>query len=112
MKDKKEKAKRVASGETTRLSSEEINKKTRNKKAKDMSKTQVIGKEVIDATNKKSKKTKREKDNKKKKQKFSQRHPRIATIIKIILLLLLLLIIICAGIFNTNTLPKTRCAVS
>ena len=99
MKDKKEKARRVADSATTRLSSEEVNKRAKSKKVKDMSKTQVIGKDVIDATNKKGKKTQKSKDSKKKKLKFGQKHPRIATIIKIILVLLLLFIIICAGIF-------------
>ena len=55
MKDKKEKTRRVADSATTRLSSEEVNKRAKSKKVKDMSKTQVIGKDVIDATNKKGK---------------------------------------------------------
>ena len=98
MKDKKEKAKRAANtdGRTTRLSSEEVNRKAKNKKVNDMSKTQVLGRDDINAANGKNKKAKKEK---KKKLKFRQKHPRIVTIIRIILLLILLFIIICAGIF-------------
>ena len=94
MKDKKEKAEKAKVNHTTRLSTEEINRKAKNKKVKDFSKTQIVGKEITETVNKKDKKT-----GKKKKQKFKQKHPRIATIIKIILILILLFVIICAGIF-------------
>ena len=98
MKDKKEKSKKVSSA-TTRLSSEEINKKAKNKKTDDLSKTQVVGKVDASTASKKNKKNKNGKETKKKKLKFKQKHPRIATIIRIFLVLIMLLIIICAGIF-------------
>lgn len=91
--------------ETTRLSSEEVNKQARNKRVDDMSKTQIINREEFDSVNSDNKKTKnkdskKDKKNqkKKKKLKFKDKHPRIATIMKIFLILLLLLIIIGAGI--------------
>lgn len=73
---------------TRRLSTEEINKKTKKKgtKRKKNSETQVVGKV-------------KETKNKGKKKKFKERHPRIATIIKIFLILIALLLIIIAGIF-------------
>ena len=104
MKDKDEKSKGLK--ETTRLSSEEVNKQARNKKIDDMSKTQIINREDFDSVNsdnkenKKSKKENKSKNEKKKKKlKFRDKHPRIATIIKIFLVLILLFIIISAGIF-------------
>ena len=94
--------------ETTRLSSEEVNKQARNLKVDDLSKTQIINREDLEAVNNKNDKTKTKtksskkdvKNNgkKKKKLKFKDKHPRIATIIKIFLILLLLLVIIGAGI--------------
>ena len=99
MKDKKEKSKKVDKEATTRLSSNEVNKKARNKKVDDMSKTQVIGKSDLNSETKKNKKAKNKKDSKKKKLKFKDKHPRITTIIRILLVLILLAIIICAGIF-------------
>lgn len=92
MKEKKEKkAKKNISNKTTRLSTEEVNKKAKNQKGKDLSQTQIIGKTQVDG------KVKNKKE-KKKKTKFSKKHPRIATIIKIFFILLILLIIIGAGI--------------
>ncbi|MBR1539751.1 MAG: penicillin-binding protein [Clostridia bacterium] len=96
MREKKEKARRAASNATTRLSSEEVNRRAKNKKVDDMSKTQVLKDDIAGVSSKKSTKNKK---GKKKKLKFGQKHPRIATIIKIFLLLILLFIIICAGIF-------------
>ncbi|MBR2290483.1 MAG: hypothetical protein IJ867_07940 [Clostridia bacterium] len=97
MKDKNEKAKRL-DGATTRLSSEEVNRKAKNKKTNDMSETQMVDASAVKAGGKRNKKNKKGKDGKKKKLKFRERHPRIATIIRIILLLILLAIIIFAGI--------------
>ncbi len=95
MRERKEKAKRATEkGATTRLSSDEVNRRARNKRSDDMSKTQVVGKVNVSSTTKKSKK-----EGKKKKLKFRDKHPRISTIIRIFLLLIVLFIIICAGIF-------------
>lgn len=87
---KEKRNKKNTENKTTRLSSEEVNKKAKNKKVDEMSKTQILGKGEIDIRNKKEKK---------KKPKFKDKHPRIATIIKIIVILFILFIIICAGIF-------------
>lgn len=79
---------------TKRVSSNEINKKvskTKRKKGKTSTETQVVGK----ITN--TKKTNKIKKGKKKK--FKERHPRIATIIRIFIILIILAIIILAGIF-------------
>ena len=70
MKDKKEKSKKVDKSATTRLSSEEVNKKAKNKKYDDMSKTQVIGKSDLNSEIKKNKKVKNKKEPKKKKLKL------------------------------------------
>jgi len=96
MKDKKENVKKAEVNYTTRLSSEEVSRKAKNKKVNNMSSTHVISKEDAEKLDKKIKKNGKEK---KKKVKFKQKHPRIATIIRIILILILLFIIICAGIF-------------
>lgn len=87
-----EKNKRVNKDATRRLSTEEINKKSKNKQTKASSETQIVGK--VNANNNAKTKTK-----KTKKKKFKERHPRIATIIRIFLILIILFIIIVAGIF-------------
>jgi len=97
MKDEKENSKEFDS-KTTRLSSEEVNKKAKNVKVNDMDKTQVLGKEVMEST-KKEKKKKKDKKEKKKKLKFKDKHPRIVTLIKIFFILIILVIIIFVGIF-------------
>ena len=72
---------------TRRVSSNEINKKTRKRKTKTGTETQVVGK-VSESKKKNGKK-----------KKFKERHPRIATIIKIFIILIIVAIIALAGIF-------------
>lgn len=100
MKEKNEESREFENTETTRLSSEEISRKAKNKKIDELSYTQVLKDSLLEDEPKETpKKSNKDKKEKKKKLKFGQKHPRIATIIKIFLLLLVLAIIIIAGIF-------------
>lgn len=85
--------------ETRRLSTEEVNRKSKTKKTNPMGETQIVGRiSDRDGINGRREKASSKKD-KKKKKKFKYRHPAIATIIKLFFILLLLLIIIAAAIF-------------